>query len=71
MGLLKRKNAAAEDRAARLEKAELAGAELEAATEKVDSQVSFVKRLTAGWREVHETNHLAELFRKEYGGIRE
>lgn len=49
----------------RLREAEGAAAELSDRGDTVDRQLSLVGRLTAGWRKVHETNHLAQLFREE------
>jgi hypothetical protein len=71
MGLLRSRRAAEDDRAERLEAAQRAGRELDQAAERADSQVSFVNRLMRGWKEVHAANHLAELFREEYGRTRE
>lgn len=54
-----------EDRQERLREAEDATASLESQGRAVDRQLSLVGRLTEGWRKVHETNHLAQLFKDE------
>jgi hypothetical protein len=72
MGLRSQKRQEADRKAAeRLERAQQAGAEIDGAASTAESQVSLVHKLMNGWREVHRRNHLAELFREEYGGIRE
>lgn len=53
------------ERAERLAEAEGAAEAISAQGRKVDRQLSLVGRLTEGWRKVHETNHLAQLFRDE------
>lgn len=50
----------------RLDAAERAGTEGEALRDKVNSQVSFLHSLRQRWSEVHEENHLSELFREEW-----
>ena len=55
----------AEERAARLAEAEGAADKLDAQGHKVNRQLSLVDRLLTGWRKVHQTNHLAQLFRDE------
>lgn len=55
----------AEDRAARLAEAEGASGTLDEQDEKVNRQLSLVDKLLKGWRRVHETNHLAQLFHDE------
>lgn len=54
-----------EDRAARLQQAEGAASEVSQQEDKVHRQLGLVARLTEGWRRVHQTNHLAQLFRDE------
>jgi hypothetical protein len=54
-----------EDTEGRLHHAEAAAAEVEKQGDRVEKQLSLVDRLSAGWRRVHQANHLAELFRKE------
>jgi hypothetical protein len=53
------------DRQARLREAEGAAAELNGQAETVNRQLNLVEKLSAGWRKVHEVNHLAQLFSKE------
>lgn len=53
------------DREKRLASAEAAAAEIASQDQEVKSQLSFVRRLSDGWRRVHETNHLAQLFKDE------
>ena len=60
-----RKRHRTEDRAERLREAEDASASLADQGKAVNRQLSLVGRLTEGWRKVHETNHLAQLFRDE------
>lgn len=50
---------------ARLAEAEGAAAEVQAQDRTVKSQLNFVDRLATGWKRVHETNHLAQLFTDE------
>jgi hypothetical protein len=54
-----------EDLAARLQQAEGAADEVSQQEAKVTRQLGLVERLTEGWRRVHQTNHLAQLFRDE------
>ncbi len=61
---LKRRQQAG-DQKERLQRAESAAEDVDRRGERVSHQLSLVDRLTEGWRRVHETNHLAELFRKE------
>jgi hypothetical protein len=53
------------DTAERLAHAEEAAGEIAERAQRVDDQISLVVRLTEGWRKVHKTNHLAQLFREE------
>jgi hypothetical protein len=55
----------------RLARAESAAQVVEQQGNVVGAQLSLVARLSDGWRRVHETNHLAELFQQEYGGTRQ
>lgn len=59
-----------QDRAESLERAQNVAGSLDRQENRVDNQVSFASRLTAGWRRVHEKNHLAQLFDREYGETR-
>jgi hypothetical protein len=54
-----------EDREDRLREAEGAAEGVAAQGRRVETQLSLVSKLTNGWRRVHETNHLAQLFRDE------
>lgn len=54
-----------DDAERRLQRASQAAEEVSRQGETVDRQLSLVDRLTEGWRRVHATNHLAELFRDE------
>lgn len=54
-----------DDRQERLQRATGASEEVERQGEAVNRQLSLVDRLSEGWRRVHATNHLAELFRDE------
>jgi hypothetical protein len=49
----------------RLKRAEEAADTVAAQGERVEKQVSLSQRLLAGWRKVHESNHLAQLFHDE------
>lgn len=53
------------DREARLREAESAAEGVGEQGRKVENQLSLVRKLTNGWKRVHETNHLAKLFRDE------
>ena len=53
------------DREARRAEAEGAAADLDEQGRAVDRQLNLVGRLTAGWRKVHEVNHLAQLFSEQ------
>lgn len=53
------------DTAERLAHAEATAEEIEERARVVDDQISFVERLTEGWRKVHQRNHLAQLFHDE------
>ena len=55
----------AEDREERAREAEGAAKVLHEQDQRVNRQLSLVGKLTAGWRRVHETNHLAQLFTDE------
>lgn len=54
-----------QDQEARLHEAQEASATVDEQTVRVKSQLGLVKRLTLGWKRVHEVNHLANLFRDE------
>lgn len=54
-----------DDREERLRAAEDAAATVDAQGKTVNRQLSLVAKLTIGWRRVHETNHLAQLFTDE------
>jgi hypothetical protein len=54
----------------RLRAAESAADTVASQEDRLGEQLSLVGRLSEGWRRVHETNHLAELFQQEYGGRR-
>lgn len=54
-----------DDREARLREAEGAAEGIAAQGRRVERQLSLVGKLTNGWKRVHETNHLAQLFRDE------
>jgi hypothetical protein len=53
------------DREERLREAQAAQETAIERGEAVDRQLSLVGRLTEGWRRVHETNHLAQIFHDE------
>lgn len=53
------------DREDRLREAEGAAEHIRHRGQKIENQLSLVRRLTNGWRKVHETNHLAQLFKDE------
>lgn len=55
----------AEELEERLREAEGATASVEDQSQTVKRQLGLVDRLAAGWRKVHEVNHLAQLFRDE------
>lgn len=55
----------ATDREERLREAEDASVSVAGQGKTVDRQLSLVNRLTEGWRRVHATNHLAQLFKDE------
>lgn len=55
----------ASDREERLREAEGAASTLDEQDKRTNRQLSLVERLQEGWRRVHETNHLAQLFRDE------
>lgn len=54
-----------DDREERLREAEGAAEGVAEQGRTVERQLSLVGKLTNGWRRVHETNHLAQLFREE------
>jgi hypothetical protein len=54
-----------EDTDTRLQRAEAAQETVAAQGERVERQLSFVGKLSEGWRRVHEQNHLAQLFHDE------
>ena len=54
-----------DDQEERLQRAEKAAETVDEQSIQVGRQLSFVERLSEGWRKVHETNHLAELFRDQ------
>lgn len=54
-----------EDTDARLREATSVSEAVSAQGEKVTRQLSLVERLSEGWRRVHATNHLAELFKED------
>jgi hypothetical protein len=53
------------DREGRLREAEDATVVVDEQGRKVKRQLNLVGKLTAGWRKVHEVNHLAQLFTEE------
>ena len=53
------------DQQDRLHAAESAAEVVQQQGESVVRQLSLVERLTEGWRTVHKTNHLAQLFKDE------
>lgn len=55
----------ADDHEERLREAEGAAESIDVQGQAVNRQLSLVERLSAGWKRVHETNHLAQLFRDE------
>lgn len=59
---MSRRQRIAADQEERLSQAQTASCEINARGERVEDQISLVRRLTEGWRRVHEHNHLAELF---------
>jgi hypothetical protein len=54
-----------DDREERLREAEGAADGIREQGQRVERQLSLVGKLTEGWRRVHQTNHLAQLFREE------
>lgn len=70
MSWIRRRNPRSDEIAERLAAAEEASESVAVNRDIVDDQLSLVERLARGWDKVHERNHLAELFDKEWGRIR-
>jgi hypothetical protein len=63
--MISRRRQRTDDREDRLHAAESAAEVVEQKGEDVIRQLSLVERLTEGWHKVHQTNHLAQLFKDE------
>ena len=64
-GMSRARKQRASEQEERLREAEGAADTVSAQGVKVNRQLRLVDRLLLGWRRVHETNHLAQLFRDE------
>ena len=64
-GMSRAKRQRVTDQEERLREAEGAADTVNAQGIRVNRQLRLVDRLLLGWRRVHDTNHLAQLFRDE------